>query len=149
MPDTGLAIWDIFNSPLVLTILSLLWGALVASTIAELWQRRARRQQLRAQQTKDMLSVYHRYVRLLRGNPSQLDGPRFDDIHAQFLSLNKLNLLLFRTHQIYDDWAHVATTLTAARGRLMKGDTCHWRALFDEIRPTAEAATTTMFREIF
>src|SRR5690242_20592492 len=69
--ESGLFKSDL-NSPLSLTLIGLAWASTVTSWIAALWQKRAYQHEVRMECAKNILTIYHEYIRLLKGNPECL-----------------------------------------------------------------------------
>ena len=110
------SIWEVLNSPIILTTISLLWGALVASQISLLLQKRSYKYQARMQYAKEILDVYYKYIRILRrGDPESLKTDEFDDIHVHMLSLSKSAKALFTDQLIADELKTVCDSLPTIR----------------------------------
>jgi hypothetical protein len=92
--------WDVLNSPIVLTMITLLWGSLIVSWIASLWQKRSQQYEIRLQFAKDVLKTYQEYIRLARGSTERLQGGDFDMIHAEILSQARIASLVFKDQNI-------------------------------------------------
>lgn len=105
-------IWTIVNSPLVLTILTLLWGSVVASWIAALWQKRNHHHELKLQYTREIVDSYQEYIRLIRGNKKTTKAD-FDVTHAAVMSRAKIIGYLFDNKEIGRLWVTVVDKLSS------------------------------------
>jgi hypothetical protein len=140
--------WEILNSAVVVTVLSLLGGGIVASSVAAMWQRRNHRYTVKLQYARDILSAYHAYVRLVNGNRTRLDTEVYHEVHAQMLSLSKIAALLFEDVQVGERWLAVATGLGDAAGFRLGGRDEKTRQRMSDVYQHAASATQAMFNEL-
>lgn len=140
--------WNYLNSPFVLTIISLVFGSLMASWITSIWQRRAYHHQVKVQYAQDIVKIYQEYIRLLRGNnKSKTDD--FDLIHPRLVHLSKVTGFLFKNKHIGEKWATIANQLSSIldlqrQGRDKKLIERKLKALYDD----GEDVIEKMFKEI-
>jgi hypothetical protein len=141
-------LWQILNSPLVLTIVTLLGGGLVASTISAMWQRRAQQYAAKVQYAQEIINCYHAYVRLINGNKERLTGDRADEFHAQMLAQAKLARFLFRDPHAGEAWRKVSLALADAAGFKRSGHDEKANKLMAHVYGNAEAAIEAMYNEL-
>jgi uncharacterized protein YjbJ (UPF0337 family) len=90
-----MTIWEILNSPFFLTIVSIVLGGVIATIISAAWQRRAQRHSLRMTLTKEILNLYHDYIRYIKNDDMSDAVGEFDKLHAGFISKAKMAKVLF------------------------------------------------------
>ena len=142
-----MTIWDVVNSSLVLTLIGLLWGSIVTTWITATWQKRAHQHDLKLGCAKNILSIYHDYIRLLKGNPDSLSGKEFDSVNARLYTEVKIAKLIFRNKDIGKEWKSVAGSLANIRQlRLEKSKLTDEK--LDSVYDKATKATELMFKEL-
>lgn len=109
------SLWEVVNSPIMLTTISLLWGAFVASQISILLQKRAYIYQARMQYAKDILDAYYKYIRILRGDPAKLTSDDFDEVHVHMILLSKSAKSLFKDPKIVGGLTTISDSLPTIR----------------------------------
>lgn len=140
--------WGIINSPLALAIMSLLCGGIMASWITALWQKRANRYNAKLECSKSILSIYHEYIRLVRGDPERLQGQEFDSVHARLFTQIKIARLIFRDKGVAKGWDSVIGALANMRKLCLQKEDDLAREKLDDIFEMATIATEKMFREL-
>lgn len=143
-----MSLWQVLNSPIVLTTVTLLAGGLAASTISAIWQRRAQQHALKVQFARDILTVYQAYVRQINGNRERLTGDRADELHAQMLSQAKIAPFLFRDPHVGETWQRVATGLTDAAGFKRAGHDQKANNRMVDVYRSADSAIQAMYVEL-
>jgi hypothetical protein len=88
-------LWDLLNSPIILTIVSFLLVGVLASAISAAWQRRSQRHSLRLILAQEILRAYHNYIRYLRRRDNIEDTDEFSELHAEMLSRSGMAKVLF------------------------------------------------------
>jgi uncharacterized coiled-coil DUF342 family protein len=88
-------IWEILNSPFFLTITSISLGGIIATTISAAWQRKSQRHSLRITLTKEILDLYHDYIRYIKNADVPEAVETFDRLHSGFISKAKMAKVLF------------------------------------------------------
>lgn len=142
-----MTIWEIVNSPLILTIIGLLWGSIVTTWITALWQKRAYRHEVKLGCAKNILAIYHEYIRLFKGNTELLAGKEFDGINARLYTEVKISKLVFKNKDVGNQWKLVARSLASIRQlRLEKSKLVDEK--LDDIYEKASIATELMFKEL-
>lgn len=141
-------ILDFLNKPIITTLVSLIGASFVAAYISERWQRRSKMYDLKLNQIKEISSTYHHYVRLVKGEISELQGKSFDDLHASINALNKLNKCLFKSKIIFDNWELVSQNLSSIRNDRMHDNDFDWHERMDPIREKSDEALDIMFKEL-
>ena len=142
-----MTIWEIVNSPLILTIIGLFWGSLVTTWITATWQKRAYQHEVKLENAKNILSIYHDYVRLLKGNVESLSGKEFDSTNARLYTEVKIAKLIFRNKEVGKQWKSVAGSLANIRQlRLEKSEFVNEK--LDDVYDKATIATESMFKEL-
>ena len=114
--DTG----TIVNSPLVLTILGLLWGGIIASWITALWQKRNPHHELKLKYAQEVIEAYQEYIRLVRGTkiPPRTD---FDELQIAMMSHAKVVGHLYSNKEIRKLWASTIDKLSSIFDLKTKG----------------------------
>ena len=87
--------WDVLNSPLVLTVISFIFGGIIASAISAEWQRRSQRHSVRLVLAQEILKTYHLYLRLLKNKNNDNDQEEFDQLHSDMLSKAGMAKVIF------------------------------------------------------
>jgi hypothetical protein len=141
--------WEVINSPLILTIVSLIWGSLIASWVTALWQKRSYHHQIKLQYAQEIISIYQEYLRLIRSETANISRGDFDKIHPRMVASAKLINLLFWNKRIGQIWLSVTNKLNSTCDlRIQERD----RSLIDrklrDIYPEADKAIETMFNEL-
>ena len=113
--------WEIINSPIFLTLISLVWGSFIASAMTYMWQKQSHNHELRLAFIKEILTVYHQYIRLLKGNIENLKGEDFDEIHGNMRTLVNVSKILFRNTEINQGWEYVSNLMTTVRSCRLEG----------------------------
>jgi hypothetical protein len=140
--------WDVLNSPIVLTMITLLWGSLIASWIASLWQKRSHQHEVRLQFAQDVLKAYQEYVRLARGSVERLQGGDFDTTHAEMLSQARVASLIFKDQNIAAGWKLVIDKLANVRNlRLNDKDSLAEKKIIEAFAD-ADKTIEAMYKEI-
>ncbi len=144
-------LWEIANSSIVITIITLVVGSILASWLTAMWQRRAKQYEIKLQQAEKLLLIYHEYIRILKGDDTKLRGEEFDRLHSQLYALSKITGLVFKDKHVGKNWKDVADTLAKVRQLRLTGkkprDT-KVTQLFNEIYEAARVATEKMFTEL-
>lgn len=154
-------LWEIVNSSLVITIMSLIFGSILASWLAALWQRRARQYDIKLQQAEKLLLTYHEYIRILKGDVDKLRGDDFDRLHSQLFAQTKVASLVFKNKKVSENWKAVVEELAIIRGlrlpqKLQDGSEKEGKkprnpevkSRFDNVYKMARIATEKMFSEL-
>jgi hypothetical protein len=141
-------LWQIINSPIVLTTVTILAGGLVASTISAMWQRRAQQHALKFQYAREILTIYQAYVRLLNGPKDRLTGDHADELHVQMLSQAKLAPFVFRDRHVGEAWQQVAARLTDAAGFRRAGHEEKAKHRMVDVYRAADSAIQGMYMEL-
>jgi len=140
--------WEIVNSPVSITAISMLWGSIAASWITFMWQKRAQRHAARVECAQTIVAGYQEYVRLLRGKPEGLDGKEFDSLHVRMLSQTKIAAVLFRDKRVGIEWRSALDRLATVRGLRLAGREDSVEEKMDGVYQIASGATERMFKEI-
>lgn len=140
-------IWEVANSPLILTLIGLVGGSIVATWLTGLWQKRAHQHEIRLECAKNILSIYHEYIRLLKGKPEFLIGKEFDSINARLYTQVKISHLVFKNKEIAKQWRSVAGSLANVRQLCLEKSKLVNEKL-DSTYDKAAVATELMFKEI-
>jgi L-rhamnose mutarotase len=143
-----MSLGEFLNQSIVTTLISLIGASFVAAYLSERWQRRSKMYDLRLNQIREIIEVYHKYVRLVKGNVSELHGKPFDDLHATLSSHNKLNLCMFKSRKIFDNWEHVCQNLASIRNERLHNKEIEWDEKMDDIRERSNEAINLMFKEL-
>lgn len=143
-----MSILDFLNQSIVTTLISLIGASFVAAYISERWQRRSKMYDLRLTQIRGVITLYHNYLRLVKGDVKELEGKSFDELHASIISLNKLNKCLFKSEKVYLNWDLVCQNLSSIRNDRLHGKKIDWDEKVDPIREKAEDAINIMFKEL-
>lgn len=142
-----MTIWDIVNSPVALTVIGLLWGSIVTTWITATWQKRAHQHEIKLECAKNILSIYHDYIRLLKGSLDSLSGKEFDNINARLYTEVKIAKLIFKNKDVSKQWKSVAGSLANIRQlRLEKSKLTDEK--LDDVYDKATMATELMFKEL-
>ena len=139
--------WEIINSPLTLTIISLIWGSIITTWITASWQKRAYRHEIKLECAKNILSIYHEYIRLVKGNPEFLKGKEFDSINGRLHTEIKIAKLIFKDKEVAHHWKSVAGSLANVRKLCQENSNLVGEKL-DDIYNKANSATELMFKEL-
>lgn len=139
---------DFINQDIVTTLVSLIGASFVAAYISEKWQRRSKMYDLKLKQANDIIAVYHKYLRLVKGDINELKGKSFDEIHSTMVSLNKINQCLFKSGKIYSDWDHVYQNFASIRNERLHNKEIDWDEKISPIREKADEAMHLMFKEL-
>jgi hypothetical protein len=78
--------WSVLNSPIVLTLLSFVFGSIIAAAISARWQRRSQKHSVRLLLAQEILNTYHRYIRFLKKTDNYEDVDDFDELHIDMLT---------------------------------------------------------------
>ena len=144
-----MTLWEIFNSPIVLTIISLVWGSLVASWITALWQKRSHQYEVKLQYAQDIISAYQKYVRMLRSTSEHLSDKDFDELHSHIVSYSRIAQFLFKGDKVSESWMAVVDRLANIHTLRIQGREF---SLIDkklkELYPKANVAIENMFSEL-
>ena len=156
-----MSLWEIANSSIVITTVTLIVGSILASWLTAVWQRRARQYDIKLQQAEKLLLVYHEYIRILKGDGDKLRGADFDRLHSQLFALAKVASLVFKNKKVGESWKVVVEKLAEIRYLRLptqKGDGTKLegkkprdpqvKTLFGEVYDTARVATEKMFAEL-
>ncbi len=154
-------LWEIANSSIVITIVTLIVGSILASWLTAMWQKRARQYDIKLQQAEKILLTYHEYIRILKGDGDKLRGDDFDRLHSQLFALSKVASLVFKNKKVGNGWKEVVEMLAKIRylrlptekedGAKQDGKKPRdpqVKALFIEVYETARVATEKMFAEL-
>ncbi|NOU18595.1 MAG: hypothetical protein HOO91_13650 [Bacteroidales bacterium] len=143
-----MSILEFFDKPIVTTLISLIGVSFVAAYISERWQRRSKMYDLKLNQIREIISAYHHYLRLVKGDVNDLNGKPFDEIHALVISLNKLNKCMFKSEKIYPNWDYVFQNLSSIRNDRIHSKEINWDERIDPLREKADEAIDIMFKEL-
>jgi len=144
-----MSFWEIINSPLVIGLISLLWGSIVASGITYLWQKRAYQHQLKIRCANDLIEIYQEYIRFIRGTAEKFDNSKFDEIHSEMISKAKIAGLLFKNKNIGKQWEQVAGKLANIRSLILDGrDEKLVQRKMKEVFTMGNQAEEIMFKEL-
>ena len=144
-------IWEIANSSIVITILTLIVGSILASSLTAMWQSRARKYDIKLEQAEKLLLIYHDYIRVLKSDDTKLYGDEFNQVHAQLLARSKIAGLVFKNKTIGESWKEVVDQFAKVRqlrlnGKAHRDPSVH--GLLTEIYEVARVATEKMFAEL-
>jgi hypothetical protein len=141
--------WEIINSPIVLTIISLIWGSLVASWVTALWQKRSHQYEVKLQYAQDIVNAYQKYVRMLRSTSERLSDNDFDELHSRIVSYSRIAKFLFREKKVGENWIEVVDKLANIRNLRMQGrDFLLVDKKLKELYPEANVTIENMFSEL-
>jgi hypothetical protein len=141
--------WEITNSPIVLTLITLVWGSAVASWVTALWQRRSHRHEVKLQYVQDVINSYQEYIRLVKGSPTRLEGEDFDEVHSRMLSQAKVAGLLFKDKSVGQGWKLVIDKLANVRAlRLEERDSTLTEKKLHQVFAEGDIAIERMFKEL-
>jgi hypothetical protein len=141
--------WQVINSPIILTMLGLLWGSFVAARITALWQKRSHHYQVKLKYAQDVISAHQRYIRLLKNEESSVSGEEFDELHSRMVSYAKIAKFLFTDAAIGKGWQSVVDRLTSIRGlRIDKRNISLVEKKLKDVYPEANDLIERMFKEL-
>ena len=139
--------WEIINSPLTLTIISLVWGSIITTWIIASWQKKTHRHEIKLECAKNILSIYHEYICLVKGNSEVLAGKEFDSINARLYTEVKIAKRIFKDKEIAQHWKSVAGSLANVR-KLCQEKSKLVSEKLDDVYGKANTATELMFKEL-
>ena len=140
-------LWDIVNSPLVITIVSFILGGLLVAVVSAKLQQRAQRHAVRLSVTRELLSIYHEYIRFLRHADDPGDEAEFDRIHAEFMSRTRITRVLF-SRSINDELISLAKRLANIQQLRRDGEVKHIQPKLKDAYQHAETIFESMFMEL-
>jgi hypothetical protein len=140
--------WDVLNSPIVLTMITLFWGSIVASWIASLWQKRSQQHEVKLQFAQDILKTYQDYIRLARGSTERMQSGDFDTIHAEILSQARIASLVFKDQNIAAGWRLIVDKLANVRSLRLSGKDALAEKKIIEAFADADKTIEAMYKEI-
>ena len=143
-----MSLWQVLNSPLILTVITLLGGGLAVSAISAMWQRRAQQHAAQVHYAREIMSAYQTYVRQINASREPGTSDQMDEIHAQMLTQTKLARFLFRDPRVSEDWNAVATDLTDAGGFKRTGHPEKASHRMVSVYRNAESAIEAMYNEL-
>ena len=112
--------WTFLNSPFALTLMSLLFGAVVSSRLSYRWQKRKVRYELQMALVKRFSLLYQKYIRILESkNTDKLAGDYFDEIHAELISIAMESKVVFKNPTLGKHMDDLITKLANARNLLL------------------------------
>ncbi|RLC70000.1 MAG: hypothetical protein DRI81_19695 [Chloroflexi bacterium] len=144
-----MSFWDIVNSPVILTLVTLIWGSLVASWVTALWQKRSHHHEVKLKYAQEVTSAYQEYIRMIRSNLDRLSGKDFDDLHSHMVSQARIAGFLFRDKRIGQSWQTVIDKLASVRALRVEGrDPTLIERKLREVYEEADKAVEGMFKKL-
>jgi len=142
-------IWEFFNSPIILTTITLIWGSLIASWITALWQNRSHRYEVKLQYMQSITKTYQEYIRLIRDTSSNVSGENYDTLHADIVSQMKFISFLYKNKLIGEGWDIVIAQLANIRGLRIEGKNTNFiDNKLKDVYPEVDKIIKLMVREL-
>lgn len=107
-------LWDILNSNLFVTILTIVFGGFISFYLTQKWQHRKIHFEKKHRAYVETFAAYHTLLKALKEAEQNTDDI-WNDIHAKLLAANKINRVVFSNEQIFPLWKSVANNLGNAR----------------------------------
>ena len=139
--------WGVLNSPLVITVVSFALGGLLVAVVSAKLQQRAQRHSVRLAITREILGVYHEYIRFLRRPKEAGDEAEFDRIHAELMSLTRITRVLF-SEATNHELGRLAKRLANVQQLRREDNTEHFQEKLTDAYRHAESIFETMFTEL-
>ncbi len=143
-------IWEILNSPFIVTVISFALGGVVVALVSAKLQQRGQRHSVRLVLTREILATYHEYVRFLRRarNPEdEGDDDEFDRLHAELMSRTRITKVLF-SYNMHQDLTRLASRLANIQQLRRDGAQEQAKAKLIDVYQHAESIFEAMFSEL-
>ena len=88
-------LWDLINSDFSITLLSFLLGGIIVTWLSSMLQRKSQKHSVRLLFIRELIGIYHDYIRFLRRDEKINNYEEFDELHTEMLSKSYMANIIF------------------------------------------------------
>ena len=120
-----MSFWEILNSPILLTVISIVGGGILVTAISTHWQNKSRKHSVRLSLAQSIFDIYYEYIRYLNKEDLSSTQNEFDKIHSSFLSKARISKAIFND-KISKDLVSLSRRLATLRDLRIRKKTTHF-----------------------